>query len=283
MARIKYTQCMIRDCEKPHLSKGFCNRHYQQMWKHGRILPDEMPIEDLAGEIWADIEVAEGYQVSNMGRVKSLVGRGKLITPQIDQRTSKHTPSKRVYLDRRSTRGWVKYLYIHLEVARAFIPNKFDSTRTTFKNGNALDCRADNIEWWWENPPVDNDGLIQFRKSVHSELGKKVLAFIDGNQQALDSFVMQKTDRMRKILQSKFKGVCGDSVNEAVHVAFSEGMRDIKRGLLRADTHIENWFIKIAENSLLEDIKKGKHTTSQWGCNGNGDEFDRFDLMAATN
>jgi hypothetical protein len=283
MARIKYTQCMIRDCEKPHMSKGFCNRHYQQMWKHGRILPDEMPIEDLPGELWADIEEAEGYQVSNMGRVKSLVGRGRLIKPQIEQRSHMNTAKKRVYLDRRATRGWVKFLYVHLEVAKAFIPNKFDSTHTTFKNGDALDCRADNIEWWWENPPVDDDGLIQFRKSVHSELGKKVLAFIDGNQMALDSFVMQKTDKMRKILQSKFKGTCGDRVNEAVHVAFSEGMRDIKRGLLRADTHIENWFLRIAENNLLDEIKKNKHITSQWGFNGNGDEFDKFDLMAATN
>lgn len=241
---------------------------------------EEIHIANLPGELWADIEEAEGYQVSNMGRIKSLLGRGRLMTPQLEKRSHMKKTLKRVYLDRRATRDWVKFLYIHLEVARAFIPNKFNSFRVIFKNGDTLDCRADNIEWWWDNPPVNNDGLIQFRKSVQSELGMKVLGFIDGNQSALDSFVRDSTPKIRQILQSEFKGVCGDSVNEAVCVAFSEGMRDIKRGMLKSDTYIERWFLRIAKNGLLDGLRSKKDIVSQWGVNGDNEEFDRFEMMA---
>lgn len=279
MARIKYAQCMIRDCEKPHMSKGFCNRHYQQMWKHGRILPDEMPIEDLAGELWADIEEAEGYQVSSMGRVKSLVGRGKLITPQIEKRSHMLKAIKRVYLDRRATRGWVKFLYVHLEVAKAFLPNTHGDSRVVFKNGDSLDCRVENLAWFWDEAPVYSDNLWAFRQSVCSELGEKVLSFIEGNDNALNDFMLHHTPKMRRYLFSRYgNSVDGTMVDDAIHLTFLKGLRDIRRGLLKSDDNIAGWFNTISHNQVLDEIKKkrGRKELQQYGFNGDGEEFDRF-------
>lgn len=264
------------------MSKGFCNKHYQQLWRLGRILPEEMPIKDLLGELWADIEEAEGYQVSNMGRVKSLVGRGQLITPQKEHRKHMQNPYYRVYLDRRATRGWVKFLYVHIEVAKAFLPNPHNDKRIVFKDGNSLNCKADNLAWFWEEPPVYREKLAQFRASVTSDLGRKVLAFIDGNDQALNPFIMQHTPRLKRKLRYRFGSVCGTMLEEAVHLAFSKGLRDIKRGLLVADDNIPGWFNTIAKNTLIMELRKDRNLLSEWGY-ADGEEYSRFDSIAAAN
>jgi len=55
-------------------SQGLCKKCFfekqNKKWVESR--PPKIPIPDLPNELWVDIAGAEGYQISNMGRVKSL-------------------------------------------------------------------------------------------------------------------------------------------------------------------------------------------------------------------
>ena len=84
-------------------------------------------------EIWKDIEGYEGlYQVSNLGRVKSLERKVKFgwsyrktpamfIKPSLRKRNTLF--QKGYYVVGLHNNGKVKFVYIHRLVATAFIPN----------------------------------------------------------------------------------------------------------------------------------------------------------------
>lgn len=92
-------------------------------------------------EIWKDIEGYEGcYQVSNLGRVKSLkFGKEKILTPTINSRGYYHTCLRK---DGRSDT-----VYIHRIVAKAFLPNPDNLPLINHKDEDKTNNRVDNLEW----------------------------------------------------------------------------------------------------------------------------------------
>lgn len=99
-------------------------------------------------EIWRDIEGYEGlYQVSNLGRVKSLerideMGRlrlGRILSPVIDRygylRVNLYKEGKR------------KTFQVHRLVGQAFIPNPEGLPQINHKDEDPSNDRADNLEW----------------------------------------------------------------------------------------------------------------------------------------
>lgn len=94
-------------------------------------------------EIWKDIQGFENlYQVSNLGRVKSLnykhTGKEKIL---------KLTKSNG-YLDViLYNAGEYKHCLVHRLVAQAFIPNINSSLQVNHKDENKLNNRVDNLEW----------------------------------------------------------------------------------------------------------------------------------------
>lgn len=105
-------------------------------------------MSDLPGEIWKDIEGYEGmYQVSNMGRVKSLTRKvwnytkpGRILKPGAKENGYLHVGlSNGLNVE--------KHAHVHRLVAKAFIPNPNNYPEVNHKNMNKADNRVENLEW----------------------------------------------------------------------------------------------------------------------------------------
>lgn len=94
-------------------------------------------------EVWRDIKGFEGrYQVSNLGRVKSLARR-MVIKDRILKPFGNNKGYECVHL-------WNiqhKELLVHRLVAEAFIPNPSNKKEVNHKDGNSLNNKVDNLEW----------------------------------------------------------------------------------------------------------------------------------------
>ena len=96
-------------------------------------------------EIWRDIKGYEGlYQVSNLGRVKSLeriVSNNHLVKEKILKvLKSTTTPYEFIQIKHKS-------LFIHRLVAETFIPNPDNLSQVNHKDENIHNNNVDNLEW----------------------------------------------------------------------------------------------------------------------------------------
>lgn len=103
---------------------------------------------DFANEVWRDIEGYEGkYQVSNMGRVKSLPKQDGFYQIK-HERILKPIPTKNGYLRvhlRNSSKQDI--VLIHRLVAMLFVKNPNGFKVVNHKDENKFNNRADNLEW----------------------------------------------------------------------------------------------------------------------------------------
>lgn len=93
-------------------------------------------------EMWKDIFA--GYQVSDLGRVKSLPRNGTVKEERILSPELGNTGYLQVclYQDKKK-----KLCLVHRLVAQAFVPNLEGKPQVNHKNGNKTDNRACNLEW----------------------------------------------------------------------------------------------------------------------------------------
>ena len=132
-------------------------------------------------EIWKDIKGYEGrYQISNFGRVKSLIYPKEKIMNIYNFRRDgeKGKGYWRVRLIKNSS---YKYFFVHRLVAEAFIPNPNNYATVNHINGDKTDNRAENLEWCtqkeninhaWETGLVDKEKKIEnMRKLGLSKIG----------------------------------------------------------------------------------------------------------------
>jgi hypothetical protein len=114
-------------------------------------------------EIWKNIINYEGlYQVSNMGRVKSL-WKGK-------ERILKSGKSIwGYYLVNLHKNGKIKTYSVHRLVGIAFISNPDNKPEINHIDGNKTNNRADNLEWCTHLENIEHAYII----GLHTQKGEK--------------------------------------------------------------------------------------------------------------
>lgn len=96
-------------------------------------------------EIWKDVEGVFGYQVSNLGRVRSLFSRyGKRAYPRVMKGSIDSHGYVQVTI---SIDGKSKLMLVHRLVAKAFIPNPLNLEMVNHKDENPLNNSVHNLEW----------------------------------------------------------------------------------------------------------------------------------------
>ena len=149
----------------------------------------------LYSECWRDIEGYEGlYQVSNMGRVRSLdrevkVNNSKQPTKMVKGQIMTPRKTKNGYLEIGLRKdGKYKHLRINRLVAFAFIPNPENKPHVDHINTIKTDNRVENLRWCTPKENTNNELTLKHKSEVmkgennpnygkhHSEEHKKKLS-----------------------------------------------------------------------------------------------------------
>ena len=120
-------------------------------------------------EIWKDVEGVFGYQVSNLGRVRSLFSRGgKRAYPRV---MKGHIDSHGYVQVTISVDGKSKLMFVHILVAKAFIPNPLGKRTINHINCNKTDNRVCNLEWATDSENIKH-AFAHGKKPIKAQLGK---------------------------------------------------------------------------------------------------------------
>lgn len=124
-------------------------------------------------EIWKDIKEYEGlYQVSNLGRVKSLnykrMGKEKIL------KSTKRNNYPFVVLCKD---GSPQNYYIHRLVAQAFIPNPDNKPCIDHINTDRTDNRVENLRWCTQKENCNNPITIEKKSGENNPNIKPIIQF----------------------------------------------------------------------------------------------------------
>lgn len=179
----------------------------------------------MESEIWKDVVGYEGlYQVSNLGRVKSI---GRFVRTGKD---NKRFHNGKIMKQRRNKLGYMfvglmdgiggrKNARVHRLVALAFIPNHQNLPQINHKDVNPSNNHVSNLEWCDQsyNNSYDNANIKRSLTRKENYKGRPLLMMdMDGN-------VLKRFDGIRdaeKYIKKPHTGHISDCCNNKRHSAY---------------------------------------------------------------
>lgn len=158
-------------------------------------------------EIWKDIEGYPNYQVSNMGRVKSLnynrTGKEKILKPS----------KCRYVMVGLNKDGKSKHFSVHRLVASAFIPNPNNLPYINHINEIKTDNRVENLEWCTAKYNA-NYGTTQIRRAEKKKI--RILQFTKDGEFVRKWDSARDIERELKLNQSHISSCCKGKIYKSV-------------------------------------------------------------------
>lgn len=151
-----------------------------------------LSLENLPNEEWRDVVGYEGlYQVSNLGRVKSLKRnsipyyyKNTLTTYTVNERICKQSIVMGYLMVNLSKNNIKEQIKVHRLVAMMFIPNPNNYPQVNHKNENKLSNKSENLEWCtskYNNNYGTRNKRISKKQRNDPRFSKKIMQFsLDG-------------------------------------------------------------------------------------------------------
>ena len=122
-------------------------------------------------EIWKDIKGYEGlYQISNLGRVKSLP-RQKTKGGILKQFSTEYLVVSMV------ENGKIKKIKVHRLVAETFIPNPNNLPQVNHIDGNKFNNNMNNLEWVTSKENIIHANIMGLKKYKYKGNVKKYIGY----------------------------------------------------------------------------------------------------------
>lgn len=139
-------------------------------------------------EIWKDIKGYEGlYQVSNLGRVRSLPRNGTVKEIRL---LKQHVKNSGYYIVILSKNNNQKCKTVHRLVAETFIENPKGYLVVNHKDENKKNNNVDNLEWCTQKYNINYGHCRRNMSLNHSRVGRKGKAInqFDKNMNLINTF-----------------------------------------------------------------------------------------------
>lgn len=158
-------------------------------------------------EIWRDIEgLEERYQVSNKGRIKSLLGKKpRILSPSFIN-------GGYLLVNLRYSKGKL----VHRLVAKAFIPNPENKSEVNHIDGDKTNNNVENLEWV---TPKENTTHAFLMNLVHRSEGEKSPRAKFTKQQILsirEEWIPNSKEHSARALAKKY-GVSSSTIERIVN------------------------------------------------------------------
>lgn len=150
----------------------------------------------MENEVWKDIPNYEGlYQVSNLGRIKSLkrkvyAGRNR-IRWQYERILSNNKTNGNGYkIVSLNKNGESKNKYIHRLVAEAFIPNPNNYKYINHKDENKANNKINNLEWCTAeyNNTYNNKHIRALETRMKKNIGCRKILQLNENEEIIKEY-----------------------------------------------------------------------------------------------
>ncbi len=234
-------------CEAPVYGKGLCRKCWNRLTHAGTL--ESKAIPDLQGEEWREINRPDcaGILVSNMGRLKSIRKRDEVLLK------THMTKSKSEQLYSLKAAGNIN---VHMEVLRAFHPNKEGDFQAVFIDGDRSNCRADNLQWYGKEYLVVK--AVAMAEASNHSLADCFLRFWHGETNVLNDWFEQQKGRLKAFLFKRLDSFyvpfyvdIEDCVQETIVAAFLA----LRRGMIKSLDNINSWIIEIAKKILASGVR----------------------------
>ena len=154
-------------------------------------------------EIWKTIEDYPNYMVSNMGRVKRLVG----FKCNVERFLTGQKDKDGYILLCLSKDGSIKRYRVHRLVAEAFVPNPDNKPEIDHINTDRSDNRAENLRWATRKENANNPITRKHHKRVCSEETKRKIGAANKGKQSRKGAVL--TDETKNKISKSLKEYYG--------------------------------------------------------------------------